>query len=274
MSQETPVSTFEQVSAVTPQPDGSFTAHIDERWTVVGNPNGGYLQGIMSRAAQAMSPHPHAITASTHFLRAPHTGPTVLTVHTLREGRNASQLRVDLLQDDEIKAETTFTFADLSSAEPQPQWASADLPVVGTEFAQCPRFVPPREVFPVEILHQVSLHLDAESLAFTAGSPRGLGKLSGWLELPESEPFSPASLLLAADVFPPATFDIDMSGWVPTLELTTYVRALPAPGPVHVTFEANLIAGNRVDESCTIHDSAGTIVAQSHQLAGIRLGGK
>src|SRR5438105_4640319 len=46
--------------------------------------------------------------------------------------------------------------------------------------------------------------------------------------LPGHEQFDPTSLLFAVDAFPPATFDIDFSGWVPTLELTVYVRALPA----------------------------------------------
>ena len=43
-----------------------------------------------------------------------------------------------------------------------------------------------------------------------------------------------SSLLFAVDAFPPATFDVELTGWVPTLELTAYVRALPAPGPVRV----------------------------------------
>ena len=55
------------------------------------------------------------------------------------------------------------------------------------------------------------------------------------------EAFDPASLLFAVDAFPPATFDIEFSGWVPTLELTAYVRAVPAPGPVRVLQRAQLI---------------------------------
>ena len=38
----------------------------------------------------------------------------------------------------------------------------------------------------------------------------------------------------AVDAFPPATFDVEFAGWVPTLELTAYVRALPAAGPVQI----------------------------------------
>jgi hypothetical protein len=78
--------------------------------------------------------------------------------------------------------------------------------------------------------------------------------------------------MYAVDALPPATFDIEMTGWVPTLELTVYVRALPAPGPVRVLQKAQLIDGQRVDEACWIWDGTGRLVASGTQLAGIRLG--
>jgi hypothetical protein len=63
-----------------------------------------------------------------------------------------------------------------------------------------------------------------------------------------------------------------LSGWVPTLEMTVYVRALPAPGPVRVLERAHLIEAERVDETCWVWDATGRLVAQSTQLAGIRFG--
>jgi hypothetical protein len=63
-----------------------------------------------------------------------------------------------------------------------------------------------------------------------------------------------------------------MTGWVPTLELTVYVRALPVPGPVRILQKAQLIDGQRFDEACFVWDSSGRLVAQGTQLAGIRLG--
>ena len=74
------------------------------------------------------------------------------------------------------------------------------------------------------------VRLELDSSWFTNGGPSGQGEPRGWLALPEDEAFDPTSLLFAVDAFPPATFDIEFSGWVPTLELTAYVRALPAPG--------------------------------------------
>jgi len=75
-----------------------------------------------------------------------------------------------------------------------------------------------------------------------AGSAPGFFELS----LPEDEPFDPTSLLFAIDALPPATFDVEFSGWVPTLELTVYVRALPArPGACPATRPADRRAAGR-----------------------------
>ena len=121
-------------------------------------------------------------------------------------------------------------------------------------------------------MDQIEVRLEPGSTGFTTGRPRGQGALRGWLALPGNEPFDPTSLLFAVDAFPPATFDIEFTGWVPTLELTVYVRALPAPGPVRVLQRAQLIDAHRVDESCHIWDRTGRLVAHGSQLAGLRLG--
>jgi hypothetical protein len=61
---------------------------------------------------------------------------------------------------------------------------------------------------------------------------------------------------------------------VPTFQLTVFVRALPAPGPVRVLQRAQLIAGQQFDETCFIWDAEGRLVAHSTQLAGIRFDGQ
>jgi hypothetical protein len=76
----------------------------------------------------------------------------------------------------------------------------------------------------------------------------------------------------AVDAFPPATFDLEFAGWVPTFELTVYVRALPAPGPTSVLQRAQMIADGRLDEACFVWESTGRLMAHGIQLAGIRLG--
>jgi hypothetical protein len=121
-------------------------------------------------------------------------------------------------------------------------------------------------------MDQVEVRLEPESAGFAHGRPSGRGELRGWLSLPGGEAFTPESLLYAVDSYPPATLDIESTSWVPTLELTVYVRALPAPGPVRVLQRAQLIDAQRVDEACFIWDRTGRLVAEGTQLAAIRLG--
>jgi hypothetical protein len=123
----------------------------------------------------------------------------------------------------------------------------------------------------VTIMDQVDLRLDPSTLGFATGRPSGRGVLAGWLALPGGADFDDISLVMALDCYPPATFDIGPSGWVPTLEFTTYIRALPAPGPVRVVQRVGAIEGDLVDETCQIWDSADHLVALGTQLAGVRM---
>ena len=58
--------------------------------------------------------------------------------------------------------------------------------------------------------------------------------IRGWLRLADGREPDPLMLLLARDALPPVAFDLGLSGWTPTLELTVHVRARPAPGWLRV----------------------------------------
>lgn len=243
---------------------------ISPQWTIGGKPNGGYLLMLLARELAGVAPQPHVIAASAHYLRSPDPGAATAEIDVLRSGRSASQVRARLCQDGRSCVEALFTVAELGDSTPY--W-DAGLPDVRVApFSDCIRLhgQTPNGV-PVAILDQIDLRVDRSTSDYLRGRPSGRGEIRGWLSLP-GEDFDPASLLFAVDAFPPATFDVELSGWVPTLELTAYVRALPAPGPVRVLHRAQLIDGQRVDETCHVWDSTGRLVAQSMQLAGIRLG--
>jgi hypothetical protein len=109
--------------------------------------------------------------------------------------------------------------------------------------------------------------LDGATLGWATGSPSMAGELRGWLRFEDQREPDPLSLLLVVDALPPATFDLGLTGWVPTLELTCHVRAVPAPGPLMVRQRARGVSGGRVDEECDVWDSTGRLVASGHQLA-------
>ncbi|HEY1916920.1 MAG TPA: thioesterase family protein [Streptosporangiaceae bacterium] len=264
--------TFAEVTALTPDGPGRFGAVASPEWTIGGKPNGGYLLAMLGRAAAAVSEHPHVITASACYLRPPEPGPVAIEAQVLRAGRSASQVRARLTQDGRDCVEALITTSTLQPGG-KPHW-DAGLPTPSqVSYEECPRLVPRLPTgLPVAIMSQIQVRLEPATSGFTRGQPDGHGELRGWLTLPADETFGPESLLFAVDAYPPATFDIEFTGWVPTLELTVYVRALPVPGPVRVLQRAQLIDGQRVDETCYIWDSAGRLVAQGSQLAAIRLG--
>jgi acyl-Coa thioesterase superfamily protein/acyl-CoA thioesterase superfamily protein len=263
---------FSAVTGLVAHGGDRFTGEVHPDWSIAGKPNGGYLLALLGRAAVAASPHPHPIAASAHYLHSPEPGPVDVRVEVLRAGRSASQLRVRMVQAERACIEALFTMSELDP-DGKPYWTGG-LPEPGTDaFDDCVRVpgVTPTGV-PAPIMEQVDLRIEKRSLGFAAGRPSGRGELYGWLALPQEEEFDALSLIYAVDAFPPATFEVEVSGWVPTLELSVYVRAWPAPGPVRVLHKAHLIDAQRVDESCWVWDSEGRLVAQGTQLAGIRLG--
>jgi acyl-coenzyme A thioesterase PaaI-like protein len=261
---------FSAVTALVPEGDGRFAGAVDPEWTILGKPNGGYLLAMLGRAAAAVAGHEHVIAASATYLRAPDPGKAVITAEVLRAGRSATQVRAALAQDDVPCVEALFTVATLNPGT-APYWA-AGLPAMSTvPFDACRRLEPRAPTGRVAIMDQVEVRIETDTWGWTRGEPSGRGELRGWLALPDGEDFTDLSLLYAVDAFPPATFDITLSGWVPTLSMSAYVRALPAPGPVRVLHRAQLIEDGRVDEVCFVWDGTGRMVAQCTQLAGIRL---
>jgi hypothetical protein len=77
-------------------------------------------------------------------------------------------------------------------------------------------------------------------------------------------------LLVALDVMPPASFDLGLAGWSPTISLTAHVHAAAAPGPLRVTQWVDHLAGERMHESCRAWDATGRMVGQATQLAAVR----
>jgi hypothetical protein len=249
---------------------GSFTAQLDPQWCIGDKLNGGYLLAVLAgAAAQVAGPdHPHPEAVSAHFVAAPEPGPATVSVRLLRRGRAASQLHAVLSAGGRLCVEALLTCGRLAPATP-PYWSGVEPPDLPPEADCIP--VPAHPQVPVPLFEAVSLRLDPASAGFAAGRPSGRGEMTAWLRIPPDRP-DPAALLVALDTLPPATFDLGLlASWVPTLELTTYLRALPAPGPLRVRQRARLVAADRVDEQCDVWDATGALVGSASQLAAVRL---
>lgn len=273
-------SEFDAATRVEPRhATGSYDLTVDPGWAVGPKPNGGYLLAALARAAAHAvvvggADHPHALAATAHFLRAPDPGPARVEVDVLRVGRSASQARATLWQGDQPCVDAVFTLGRLAAAAdaPAPWWTGPE-PFDVAPVDQCRRIpgAPPGAEFTVSIMDRADLRLDPSVLGFTTGSPSGRGELRGWISFADGRPADPLALLFFLDALPPATFELARTGWVPTLSLTAYVRAWPAPGPLRVRQVVQSVHDGRIDEVCEIWDRAGHLVGQATQLAGIRI---
>ena len=250
----------------------SYRAELDPAWSIGTKPNGGYLLAVLARAAvdTAGPEHPHPNVVSGHFLAAPPAGPAELRVQPLRTGRSAAQLRVGLFADGQHCVEALVTCGPLPPASAP--WWSGVAPVELPPEDACMLMPAEHPQFSMPLWSVLAERLDPGCLGFAAGQPAGQGELRGWLRLADGTEPDPLALLVAADCLPPATLDLGLtSSWVPTVELTVHVRALPTPGPLRVRQRVRQVAAGRVDEECDVWDSTGALVATGHQLAAIRL---
>jgi Thioesterase-like superfamily len=261
---------FEAATAAQKIDDGRYAVDIDPGWSVWGIANGGYLLSTILRAALADSPHPHPVATSAHFLSRPVSGPAEVAVAPLRTGRIATVLRATLLQRDQPRVVALVTATTLTPTA-KPDW----LGVPPTKVAPVEKCVAAQADLPdgthIPLFKHVDLRLDPATVGWFAGHPAGVLEMRGHVRLAEGDEPSPLVLPLAVDALPPTVFGLGMLGWAPTIELTCHVRALPAPGWLTCQLRGRLVQDGWFDEEAEVYDSRGQLVAQSRQLAHVKL---
>ncbi len=241
---------------------------LDRTWTYgPDTQHGGRLLELVAQAAVGAVEHPHPLAVSAHYLSAPRLGAATVEREVLRRGRSVSSVRARLVQDGRACLEAVVSAGRLG-APGRPEYAGAVAPVL-PPVEQC--LVHDRQPGEARngITEQLDLRLDPSAAAWM-GAPSSVAEVRGWVRYASGRDADPLALLCLADALPPVTFALGLTGWVPTVELTVHVRALPAPGWLRVVQRALLVADGWLDETCEIWDSTDRLVAQSVQLAGYR----
>ncbi|MER5439604.1 thioesterase family protein [Streptomyces sp. NPDC002790] len=274
-------SEFDRDTAVTRRAGepGVYDIDLSAGWTIINALNGGYLLAVLGRALADALPHDDPFTVSAHYLTASAPGPAVIRTDVARSGRTLSTGQASLFQYAEDGSEVERIrviagYGDLSSL-PDDVRTSAEPPVMPPA-EQCfgagdaPEGAPPVPGSSA-ISDRLDLKLDPATLGWALGAPSGKGEMRAWFGLADGRDMDPLSLLLAVDALPPTAFEMGLKGWVPTVELTVHVRCRPAPGPVRVSIATRNLAGGFLEEDAEIWDTQDRLVAQSRQLARVRL---
>jgi hypothetical protein len=270
-------SEFDRDTVVTLREPGVYDIDLSAGWTIINAVNGGYLLAVLGRALADALPHSDPFTISAHYLTASQPGPAVVRTDVVRTGRTLSTGQASLFQYDDEGREierirVLASYGDLDTL-PDDVRTTARPPAI-PPMDQC--FGPQDAPAPVPgssaIADRLFLKLDPSTLGWALGAPSGKGEMRAWFGLADGRDADPLSLLLAVDALPPTAFEIGLSGWVPTVELTVHVRSRPAPGPLRVSITTRNLAGGFLEEDAEVWDSADRLVAQSRQLARVRLG--
>jgi hypothetical protein len=253
-----------------------FESDVHPLWTVGDKPNGGYLLALLGRAARTTGRDEgdegwEILSSAITYLRPPEPGPATITTTLLRRGRSAAQVRAVLRQHDTDLVEATSVLGELPAVARTRYDTTQRLTAPDPE--DCLPLPPRIPGGPkVGVMEVTELRLDPATMPFgeSAAASEATAELQGWTRFADGREPDPLSLLFFNDAIPPATFRIGSTGWVPTLQMSAYVRARPSPGWLGIRMAANLVADGMVDETCVLWDSTGQVVAQASQLARLR----
>jgi len=241
---------------------------IHDGWDIGGNANGGYLLALAANGLRRVVERPDPVTITAHYLAPGQPGDAEVVGEVVKAGKRFATASGQLRAGGRPVLQVLATFGDLAAGGPGSGFTAVDgsPPVLPPMEACRPRSA--REGFPVPLMDRLDVRLDPVHARFVDGAPTGRAEVAGWFAFADGRPIDTLALLLVADALPPAVFNLDLpSAWVPTVEFTVHVRAVPAPGPVRCLFRTRFVHGGMLEEDGEVWDADGTLVALSRQLA-------
>ncbi|WP_407685244.1 thioesterase family protein [Mycobacterium sp. HUMS_1102779] len=254
---------------------GVFEGELDKRWTIGPKVHGGAMLALCANAARIACGGPsnglEPVAVSANFLWAPDPGPMRLVTSVRKRGRRISLVDVELVQGDRT---AVHAVVNLGEPEHYPPGGHAAPLLSANPVVELMAPEPPDGIEPIGPGHPLAglVHLgegcDVRPLLSTMG-PSTDGKpprLQMWAR-PRGVAPDALFALMCGDLSAPVTFAVDRTGWAPTIQLTTFLRALPADGWLRVLCTCMEIGHDWFDEDHFVVDSLGRIVVQSRQLA-------
>ncbi len=269
---EATLSEFDRDTAVRLREPGVHDVHLSAGWAIGHALNGGYLLAVAGRALGETLPHPDPFTITAHYFSASTPGPAVVRSETARTGRTLSSGSAGLFQAgpdgrEVERIRVLATYGDLDTVTDDVRTSARPPAMPPREQCFSAHDNPAGPEAGPEMGKRLDLRLDPATCGWAVGAPSGRGEMRAWFGLADGRDADPLSLLMAVDALPPTAFELGLSGWVPTVELTAHVRARPAPGPLRVSVTTANLAGGFLEEDVEVWDGADRLVAQSRQLA-------
>ena len=254
---------FDTDTALAAVGDGVFTGTVTDRWMIGGGPNGGYIASFLMRGLMAVSPQPHALSLTTHYVGRPEAGPCEVRVGITSATKSHAFMDASLSQAGTVRAHCIAVFGQ--RRDDQPVDILRTTPATSSPGEGAPRESNPSSPFPMSFLNRFD-YRDPEGLNLFAASGDVPARVGGWTRLVDRE-LDELAVPLFCDCWPPPMFRRHGGGMAPTIELTVHFRHDPEPGWSWCTFESRTLSGGYVEEDGEVWSESGVLVAQSRQLS-------
>jgi acyl-coenzyme A thioesterase PaaI-like protein len=245
-----------------------FEGVLNQHWTIGEKVHGGAMLALCAKAAHLAhsSGEVQPIAVTGNFLWAPDPGAMRLVATVLKRGRRVSLVDVELQQRERVAVRASVTLADPEHHVPPLLSFNPVVPLMTPE--PPPGLEPIGPGHPMEHVVHLAHGCDIRPALHTLGprSDGGPPVFEYWVR-PKGVAPDVLFALLCGDVSAPVTFAVDRTGWAPTVQLTAYLRALPADGWLRVMCTAVQIGQDWFDEDHIVVDCEGRIIVQSRQLA-------
>jgi len=260
-----------------------FDAELTKHWTIGPKVHGGAMLALCANAARTAydrsTPGDHAsggdqagrpevvqpVSVSGSFLWAPDPGPMRLVTSIRKRGRRIGVVDVELSQGGRTAVHAVVTLGEPEHAVPPLLSANPVVDLMAPE--------PPHDVVPIGPGHPMAglVNLaegcDVRPLVATLAPTDGRPPLIQLWVRPRGVAPDVLFALMCGDVSAPVSFAVGRTGWAPTVQLTAYLRGLPADGWLRVVCTCTQIGQDWFDEDHVVVDCDGRIVVQTRQLA-------
>jgi hypothetical protein len=252
---------------------GEFDGNLNEHWTIGPKVHGGVMVALCAKAAREAYREPAAeggsetaapVAVSANFLSAPDPGPVRVVTTMRKRGRRIGLMDVELVSGDRACVHAVVTLGDPEHDAVPLMSDNPVTPLMNPE--------PPADVGPIEPMQPSLLNNNlARGCDIRPRLIEGVSVNDSPVNLiwvrPRQGRVDELFALMCSDISMPVPFAVGRRGWAPTVQLTAYLRGLPADGWLRVVCTAAQIGQDWFDEDHTVVDSAGRIIVQSRQLA-------
>ena len=255
---------------------GVYEGELNKHWTIGPKVHGGAMLALCANAARTVcgggiEPILQPVAVSASFLWAPDPGVMQLVTSIRKRGRRISVVDVELVQGSRTAVHAVVNLGEPEHFPPGGQAApllSAN-PVVDLMAPE-----PPDDIAPIGPGHPLAglVHLgegcDVRPVLSTMGpSTDGRPPVIQMWARPRGVAPDALFALMCGDLSAPVTFAVERTGWAPTVQLTAFLRSLPADGWLRIVATCTEIGHDWFDEDHIVVDSLGRIVVQARQLA-------